>query len=72
VARCYVVTEKSLSCEGDFGDQAAAVLVTCPPKPDLVTVLVLDEKEVGTSSKIIFGESNRKIYSQGVKTKLWI
>jgi hypothetical protein len=61
--------KKSPFLYGDFGDQAAAVLVTCTPRPDLVTVLVQDEKETGTSIKIIFGELNGQIYSQGVKTK---
>jgi hypothetical protein len=32
-------------------------------------MLVQDEKEAGTSIKIIFGELNGQIYSQGVKTK---
>jgi len=72
VAHYYLRIEKSLSCEGDFGDQAAAVLVTCPPKPDLVTVLVQDKKEAVTSIKIIFGKLNGQIYSQSVKTKRWI
>ena len=72
MAHYYLRIEKSLSCEGDFGDQAAAVLVTYPPKPDLNTVFFQDEKETGTSIKIYCGELNGQIYSQGVKTKRWI